>query len=843
MSDFFVKRADGTWAKAVNIFIKLASGAWQAASSIFLKLNAIEWIKVWPLSGIFSTRAPWIGPNSDTVFADRLTSSSRIRIGSNYYGNNAQWNPNGWSISSYSYAWKYYDQFGGLLGTLDSGTGSGWTTTTGQDLLPTTIWTSTVSTNTDRQFLAFEVTANQANPIYSGSATSTRIQIIRRIPINLTTSLTDLTPEVGVQTTYSSTWDTAEARKAEDFRTTIQWYRNSSNSTTGGTAITGALSASYTPVAADVGNYLYVVETRFNSGTDFDLGSNTGVEAKIISTSTVTDINFQATGNQRRTQLPSNFTAGTILYISTNGYIGIGSDPGTSISVPGTGLYLMPLAGDQRQTALWTFSDATNFYVRWQGARYNDPSQTIDYQAKFYWNSTNVDVHFVTNNLSSSNTASPVAVLNNGAIFRNWSASTSQASALISTASMTRNTTQDTVDDNRTAITAALAPTVSTLARADGTETPTQPSVLSFSSSDNQVTTSWTNGSPITSVRFQGSGAGVNTDYVDSTSPFMTSDVSDYTSSATYSATVTNSNNALRILVTWTQSNARSYRIYYNSSTQGSDQRIGNFTGTNAEIYIPWSTIEGTFSLTGVSVYSGDNQTGSEAFLSSASSAITPTAKSSSRSGSVSLTYTAPVANATAPTTVTATGGDSKVTVTWSGDTNATKYRIWWSTSATGNQVNPEVSFDAERTVRNVEFTLSNGTTYYFWVSASNTNNVWTSYSSSPRGQATPSAGTAPSVPGTPTLTYVSSQDTSTEWGYSATWTNSTSGTTPISYFLSCYGSSDGYVAVQTERGPYSSGSPAVSFRLPKTSTLWRVAAFAQNSIGTSTESAKSNSA
>jgi len=557
--------------------------------------------------------------------------------------------------------------------------------------------------------------------------------------------------------------------------------------------------------------------------------------------------NFQATGNQRRTQLPSNFTQGTILYISTNGYIGIGADPGSSISVPGTGLYLMPLAGDQRQTALWTFSDATNFYVRWQGARFSDSTQTIDYQAKFYWNSTNVDVHFVTNNLSSSNPASPVAVLNNGAIFRNWSASTLQSSALISTASMTRNTTQDGVDDNRTAIATVAAPTISSLARADGTITPSQPSVLSFSSSSNQVTTSWTNSPDITSVRFQGSGAGVNTDYVDSTSPFITSDVSDYTSSATYSATVTNSNNALRILVTWTQSNARSYRIYYNSSTQGSDQRIGNFTGTNAEIYFPWSTVEGTFTLTGVSVYSGDNQTGSETFLPSSTPTLTPTAKSSSRSGSVSLTYTASLSS---PTPTSVTFGSGKFSINYSGGVGDWKH-AWYQIDNAVLFGTVNSSRDAASQTSPIEFTPTftptAGSTWYWWVRSATSSTATGSGNVSdwngPVSVTIPSAGTAPSAPGTPTLTYVSSNNTSTEWGYSATWSNSTSGTTPISYFLKCYGSSDGYVAVQTERGPFSSGSPAVSFRLPITSTFWQVAAFATNSVGTSTDSGRSNTA
>ena len=169
----------------------------------------------------------------------------------------------------------------------------------------------------------------------------------------------------------------------------------------------------------------------------------------------------QSTGQQRRVILPSNFIAGTTMYISTNGYIGIGTDPGTAISPPSSGLFLMPLQGDQRQSALWTYSDASNFYVRWQGARYNDAAQTIDYQAKFYYGSTVVDVYFVTNNLTS-NPASTTAIYNNGSEYLNWSSSTSQTSSLLNTGIMTRDTSKDGVDDDRTAVaTVALtAPTI-----------------------------------------------------------------------------------------------------------------------------------------------------------------------------------------------------------------------------------------------------------------------------------------------------------------------------------------------------------------------------------------------
>jgi hypothetical protein len=289
MSDIFIKGGDGNWKKAIKIFVKAASG-WQQAVNIFIKANVTDWLRVWPFSGIYSTRAAWIGTASNTAYADRLTSSSYVRIGSNYFGNNAQWNPNGWAINSYTYRWKYYNEFNAEQGTLESGTGASWTSGgTGQDELPTSIWTSTNSTNTDRMFLGFEVTANATNSINSGTSVSTRVRIIRRNPINLTYSLSTYTPKKGQQITYSSTWDTTEAYKAESVRTTIYWYSNTTNSTSGGTYL--GSGSTYTPVQNDIGKYLYVVESRFNSGTDYSVEpiKTTGVQASVITTSTVAD--------------------------------------------------------------------------------------------------------------------------------------------------------------------------------------------------------------------------------------------------------------------------------------------------------------------------------------------------------------------------------------------------------------------------------------------------------------------------------------------------------------------------------------------------------------------------
>lgn len=293
MSDIYVKTTTTTgWKKAINIFVKTTTTTgWKAALGVWIK-TATQWIKVWPLSGVFSTRSAWVGPNSDTLYADRLTSSSRIRIGSNYYGNNAQWDPNGWTITSYSYAWQYYDTNDGFsTGTTfpgESGTGSGWTSGgTGQDVLPLATWTSTTSTNTDRKYLRFEVTANASNSTYSGKSNSPYIQIIRRVPqYTGSPSLSTNSPQEGTSITYTApTWDTTEARKAESYRTTIYWYTNSTSTTTGGTYVGNG--SSYTPVSGDIGKYIYAVETRYNSGTDYDLGPTTGVEAKVVTTSAV----------------------------------------------------------------------------------------------------------------------------------------------------------------------------------------------------------------------------------------------------------------------------------------------------------------------------------------------------------------------------------------------------------------------------------------------------------------------------------------------------------------------------------------------------------------------------
>ncbi len=839
MSDIFIKNAgQGSpgWRKASNIFVKTAglnSTGWRSAVGVWIR-NATQWLRVWPLSGIFATRVPYIGYFSSDTYENRMpnTTYPLVRIGDSYFGDNARWDLNGWAASSYTFRWKLYDQFGQELGiTLRSGTGSGWTSTTGEDQLPASIWTSTNSTNADRQFLGFEVVANNSsNSQYNGLSVSTKIQIVREKPIISTgPTLSNTSPNVGSIINYSSGWNTSEAYKPEAGRTTIAWYRSTSNTLTESQlrSLTPIQTSgySYTVVQADNANYIYAMEEVFNSGTDveslvngvtaiakttslvatapsaftysltdissvttppapvqtrvsptsnvvlieiassfpsdtesyelwsygtgsaaggtfanpstqivttlnqynssgnfvptggsfdtitnissaasnspistytraigtlrtlrFNVSATTGAQSWRVNytvsgassgngtfalntnsmpatitiggasnpTVTITGViayanldqqgattsgtagsqtsistivkpgsfsttstsnytfytNFQATGSQRRLNLPSAFTPDTTIYVSTNGYINwSGGDPAGSTSIPTSGITVAPLAGDLRQGAvsasgsistggLWVFSDATNYYVTWWGNYYLDAAQVARYQVKFYWNQSYADIIIINNSLTTI-IPSTTAVQNNANEYQNWSGSTAQASTQLSTASMNRISTQDGVDDNRTAIVASL-PVVAPVNTVAPSATPSS-LVANGSNSVSSTVGSWNN-TP-TSYSYQWRYLDQGTTYL----PISGATSSTYTPPSNY---VSLYGSSLRCYVTATNSagstiansntvtvNAQIIPTVTIAANSGVTQTAGaiNWTSTNQASY----SVDGTFAASG----------------------------------------------------------------------------------------------------------------------------------------------------------------------------------------------------------------------------------------------------
>jgi len=187
--------------------------------------------------------------------------------------------------------------------------------------------------------------------------------------------------------------------------------------------------------------------------------------------------NPQSTGQMRRLTMPIAFAASSqTVWVGTNGYVSTTVDPTTS---PGTswpsagGVVIGPAVADLRQTSLSYKSDSSNFYVRWQGCGLSETagSVTIDYLMKFTWSSTTVDVYFITNSTTASLSTDAIRYPA-GTSYQTWAGSTSITGMTIPTG-MTSDSTNNNVDDNRTAITASKPALNLTTNPAYGTSTGT----------------------------------------------------------------------------------------------------------------------------------------------------------------------------------------------------------------------------------------------------------------------------------------------------------------------------------------------------------------------------------
>jgi uncharacterized repeat protein (TIGR02543 family) len=421
MSDIWIKTStSGTtrWKKATAISIKRASATWSAAKNIWIKNGTASWLRVWPLSGVFSTSDPFItttASGSTPLYAV----DGPIRIGTTYYGRNGGWDPNGWTISSYSYAWNYWDSAtvgaNDLLGTLATGTYSSPSNAL-------TISSAANASAVDNKYLSFKITANASNSAYNGSADSEssygRFKVVRRTPINISASLTG-TPSVGQTLSWSSSWNTTEAYKPDAARSTIKWYKSTSNTDIyeGGSRVEitrGSGSYSLTLQSTDNidGYYIIAEESVYNSGSDYDIGKDL----------TTKDQNRITKVTSSSVSVPYTFTMGNNLYVGTNGYISL--DNGNSSDSIGstTGRVIGILPADLQQSSassLWYWSNSTQFIIRWEGYVYGDSSNLRQYEVVFDTAQNYVSVYPILVTSGSGNTQ---AFVKNGVTQTSYSA-------------------------------------------------------------------------------------------------------------------------------------------------------------------------------------------------------------------------------------------------------------------------------------------------------------------------------------------------------------------------------------------------------------------------------------
>ena len=299
MSDIWIKQTTGTtstaWKRAVSLFVKTTTGttsaAWKAATSVYVYFSS-GWTRVWPVSGVFSVTSPYIATSSGSTTPLYGVDGVR-RVGSVVFGKNGTWNANGWVINSYQYRWRAYNS----SEISDTNIGSQTSLATYSSAVSLTI-----PATYDKKYLSFFIQANSSGgSAYNGFAESGAsyggLQIVRQQPLNISASLSTLAPKVGDTISFSSSWNITEAYAPEASRATINWYKNLTNSTSGGTSIGTSGSYSYIVQSSDLNHYIYAIETTFNSGSDYDLGVDNGVSVSRITTSTVTEV-----------LLPQNFT-------------------------------------------------------------------------------------------------------------------------------------------------------------------------------------------------------------------------------------------------------------------------------------------------------------------------------------------------------------------------------------------------------------------------------------------------------------------------------------------------------------------------------------------------------
>ncbi|GAP71817.1 bacterial Ig-like domain [Candidatus Symbiothrix dinenymphae] len=187
-------------------------------------------------------------------------------------------------------------------------------------------------------------------------------------------------PAITTQPQDTATYDEGEAAAAltvlaaplaDGGTLSYQWYSNGTNSTTGGTVLTGSTAASYTPSTATVGTaYYYVVVTNTNTGAT---GAQTTKDTSNVAVVTVTAVPPAGTAPTITT---TSLTAGTVGTAYSQTLTATGSTPITWSVTVGTlpaGLNLNASTGEISGTPT-TAGAAVTFTV--QAANGTSPDDT-----------------------------------------------------------------------------------------------------------------------------------------------------------------------------------------------------------------------------------------------------------------------------------------------------------------------------------------------------------------------------------------------------------------------------------------------------------------------------------
>jgi hypothetical protein len=341
----------------------------------------------------------------------------------------------------------------------------------------------------------------------------------------------------------------------------------------------------------------------------------------------------------------------------------------------------------------------------------------------------------------------------------------------------------------------------------DATVTPTAPSSVSVNATNLNYSGTWTAGANATTYDGFATGTAGTPSF-----SFGSRFVSGTGTEGTANFYIRSVNTNKQVYVGWTVSpGAASYDIWIDSQffvniPQGANnyyfQGLADSNARTYQVYPRSTNLRGYGLQFGSSVAASDKYSGYTL-------------------GSVNLTPP----NATSPTFANGSASTSNLSVSWGGSNNATKYRAYWTT-ASSISLDPNSSYDLETTSTSANFSgsFTEGNTYYFYISASGANNVWTPYGSFKASGTV--AYTAPGTP-SPSTSSVTSSSFSISWpavsganSYSVAVGTSfgganivnTSGITDTSYGVTgLSASSTYYVTITAYKNGYGYGSAGYS--------------------------------
>jgi len=785
----FIKKTANTWVPAQQFFVKTSSSTWQIAKKIFVKTSANIWQLFWPKAGPISTFSPFF---STDLAGNNVYVNNYVRIGSSLYGQNGTWNNSGFTGISYAYQVQSCSaSTGGSNTIISSGTYS-----SGILINLTTPSFNGYSSNWAGKYLDFQITDNNTQSIPSIDSVGNgygRVIVITNPPLNISASMGSAATTFNVNSTatYTATWNGTEAYFPDSTRYNVSWYKSTTlystpeSIKTYATPITGSAplwnnngttwttTSTYTSTSTDNGYYIYAVETQYNSGSDY-AGTTQGI-LKYAATAKVSPGVPVVQNYPYWTDTLGNVFSGQIT------------------------------SGTTLRLNFGTWSNSPTYYN--YTIYYNTfPVTSITSNQAGTYTTNYVDYTF-TYNSSYNNTISAYVNAGNSSGLSNI-ASPSSVGPVVAvvpatptfSSSVGNFTTQGYIQSSSLRATSmrldiyrsgtvsgsySYYDTISTSSSTVRYDIPTNGYYYGISTGTNASGSAQANSSPApSSPPFFYAGTPVSPT---NASGYASADNAVISWNAAPSDTYGGQN---------FPNNVSSYEIYsqtISATPSGAvSAQYSGITGTSQTIYQGYSKQIYYF------IRSRNNNT--------YGAWVGPAQVITGAAPSYTVTYVDSIDSSSGSVTTTQGGY-----VTLPSPSSVSNYTFnGWYTGSSGSG-----NFAGGR--GNVYYPNSNISLYAYWTY-------------------TPSS-IAPSIPGTPTLSYIGANSSS--WNYSASWSAST-GTAPITYYLHAYGSSNNFSTIQTTKGPFSSTNSG-TFTLPKTSVQWKVAAYATNSAGTSGDSGLSN--